>query len=70
MIDTFSREALAFEVRHSLTSKTVTDVLDRVIATRGKPAVLRTDNGTEFTANHFDAWAGRLPPGCPHQVKH
>ena len=57
VIDTFSREALAIEVGHSLTSKVVTDVLDRIIQERGKPTAIRTDNGSEFTSNHLDAWA-------------
>jgi putative transposase len=35
----------------------VTDVLDEVIAGRGEPRTIQLDNGTEFTSNHFDAWA-------------
>ena len=58
VIDCFSRECLAIEVDGSLPAKRVTQVLDRVVASRGSlPRAIRVDNGTEFTSNHFDAWA-------------
>ena len=41
----------------SLPSRSVTDALDSVIAKRGAPRTIQVDNGTEFTSNHFDAWA-------------
>ena len=50
----------------------MTEVLDRVIQTRGAPVSLSLDNGTEFTSKHFDAWAYRagiqldfIRPGRP-----
>lgn len=73
-VDNFSRECLCIDVEHAFPSKAVTLVLDRVIATRGKPNLIRLDNGTEFTANHFDAWAFTrgiqldfIAPGKPMQ---
>lgn len=57
VIDGFSRECLALHAEQSISSSRVTRVLDRVIARRGSPGVIRVDNGTEFTSNHFDAWA-------------
>lgn len=57
LIDGYSRECLALDVGQSIGSAAVTRTLDRVIARRGKPAVIRVDNGTEFTSNLFDAWA-------------
>ena len=35
----------------------MTEALDEVIAERGAPEAIQVDNGTEFTSNHFDAWA-------------
>lgn len=57
VIDGFSRECLALHVDLSISAAKVTKALDRVIARRGAPGVIRVDNGTEFTSNHFDAWA-------------
>lgn len=57
VIDVFTRECLALTVARQLRSPAVTATLDGVIAERGQPAALTVDNGTEFTANHFDAWA-------------
>jgi hypothetical protein len=37
--------------------RTVIAALDRAIAAYGKPQAITCDNGTEFTSNHFDAWA-------------
>jgi putative transposase len=57
VIDSFTRECLALKVARSLPSRSVTEVLDDVIARRGGPRTIQVDNGSEFTANHFDAWA-------------
>ena len=57
LIDCFSRECLALKIARSLPSRSVTEELDRVIARRGAPRTIQVDNGTEFTSNHFDAWA-------------
>jgi putative transposase len=77
VIDTYSRECLALEVGRSLCAPQVTAALDRVIGLRGKPQMITCDNGTEFTSNHFDAWAYRLgvaldfiQPGRPVENGH
>lgn len=57
VIDVFTRECLALVAGRSLRSADVTAALKAIIAERGRPAALTVDNGTEFTANHFDAWA-------------
>jgi putative transposase len=57
IIDEYSRECLAIEVSHSLPSARVIDVLETLRITRGLPAVIITDNGSEFTSHAFDAWA-------------
>jgi len=57
IVDTFSRECLALDVRKTFTADDVIDVLRRVVAGRGVPKTIRCDNGTEFTATRFDQWA-------------
>lgn len=56
-IDDHTRECVCLEAGHTMSSKTVTSALDRAIARYQKPYGLTCDNGTEFTSNHFDAWA-------------
>jgi transposase InsO family protein len=51
VIDEHTRECLALEVDRSITSIDVIDVLDRLIAERGTPTFIRSDNGPEFVAN-------------------
>lgn len=57
VMDVFTRECVVLEVDHSLPAVRVTRALDAAIARRGKPSAITIDNGTEFTSNHFDAWA-------------
>ena len=77
VIDVMTRECIVSEASQSFKAVDVTRVLDREIAKRGKPERLRLDNGTEFTSNHFDAWAyeSRIElhfttPGRPTQNGH
>jgi putative transposase len=74
VIDCYSRESLALFADYSLPSRAVTDVLDRVVALRGAPKIITTDNGPEFISHHFDEWAFRqqiqldyIQPGKPTQ---
>ncbi len=57
VIDCFTRECLALKIARSLPSRAVTEQLDQVIENRGAPNTIQVDNGSEFTSNHFDAWA-------------
>ncbi len=50
VVDVFTRECLALEPDTSLGSVRVIRVLERIIAERGAPQRIRTDNGPEFTA--------------------
>lgn len=72
VIDTHTHGCLALEVERSMGASHVTAVLDRAIAGRGKSRMITCDNGTEFTRNHFDAWAQKrgiaidfIQPGRP-----
>jgi len=57
VLDTFSRRCLAVVAQRTFRSRDVTEVLDRLIQEHGTPLRITCDNGTEFTTNHFDAWA-------------
>lgn len=74
IMDERSRRALWTEAYFSITAKTLTKVLDQVIAWRGKPAYIRCDNGPEFIAEHLLNWAKNkginilhIQPGKPSQ---
>jgi putative transposase len=57
IIDEFSRECLAIHVDHSIPAVRVIEILESIKEERGLPAVIMTDNGSEFTSRAFDAWA-------------
>ena len=72
VVDEFTRECLALEVRRSFRAKDVIAVLAVLIAQRGVPAHLRSDNGPEFVALAVQAWlkvraigALYIAPGSP-----
>lgn len=57
LVDDFTRESPAIEVAHSLPAAKVIQVLERVIAERGRPVSIVCDNGPEFTSRALDQWA-------------
>ncbi len=57
MLDDFNREGLTIEVDLSLPAERVTRALDQVIEWRGKPRVLRCDNGPEYISGTLATWA-------------
>src|SRR3546814_3886890 len=44
----------------SISGRRVVRELNELIAERGKPAVIVSDNGTEFTSNTVLAWCGEI----------
>ena len=50
VIDEFTRECVAIEVKRRLGSQDVLAVLARLFVSRGVPDHIRSDNGPEFTA--------------------
>jgi putative transposase len=50
IVDEFTREALAIRVGRSCTADDVVEVIAGLVAERGSPAFLRSDNGPEFIA--------------------
>lgn len=74
VIDDFNREALGIEVDFSLSSERVMRVLDQIIEWRGKPRMIRCDNGPEYLSAAITAWAKDrqielryIQPGKPQQ---
>ncbi len=72
VIDEFTRESLAIEVERKLNSDDVLHCLARLMAERGPPDHIRSDNGPEFTATAVRDWLGRvgvktlyIEPGSP-----
>jgi len=77
VVDAYTRECLALEVDTSFPSRRVTRVLDNLMATRGGPAALRSDNGPELCSRHYLAWCIErrvqpihIQPGRPMQNGH
>jgi len=74
VIDDFSREAIGMEVDFSLPSERVIRELKQIISWRGKPAVIRCDNGPEYISAAIQTWAQEwgirleyIQPGNPQQ---
>ncbi|AOL19696.1 transposase [Xanthomonas citri pv. malvacearum] len=74
VLDDFNREGLGIEVDLSLPSARVIRSLEQIIEWRGKPAVIRCDNGPEYISGALLSWAQRLgirvehiQPGKPQQ---
>lgn len=74
IIDDYNREALTIEVGVSLPAKRVIAVLETLIAWRGAPLHIRTDNGPEFISRALESWARmhqieviHIQPGKPAQ---
>lgn len=74
VVDEHTRESLAIQVATSIKSRAVIEVLTRLIAERGAPAYLRSDNGSEFVATRVQEWLKQkgiqtlyIEPGSPWQ---
>lgn len=72
VIDEYSRKCLAIRVDKSLKSDDVLDVLSDLFITEGLPDYIRSDNGSEFTAQTLRDWIHKLgiktayiEPGSP-----
>jgi len=69
IVDEHTRECIGGLVERSITANRFIDHLEDLIAQRGAPAVLRSDNGPEFIAQAVTNWAANqtelsyIPPG-------
>ena len=77
VVDAYTRECLVLEADFSLGSGRVTRALEGVIAERGRPENVRSDNGPEFTSRRMIGWAEdwkvglvHIQPGKPMQNGH
>ena len=73
-VDDASRECLNFDFAFSLSTKSVTQLLDLTALSRGYPKYIRVDNGPEFRSQEFQLWAQAhgiticyIEPGKPYQ---
>ena len=74
IVDDCTRECLALAADTSLSGIRAARELDRLMARRGKPKMIVSDNGSELTSNAILAWAGKttvewhyIAPGKPMQ---
>ena len=74
MVEDCTRECLALVVDTSLSGQRVARELDRIIAGRGKPLMIVSDNGTELTSHAILRWQEEravewhdIAPGKPQQ---
>lgn len=74
VIDDYNREGLGIEVDLSLPAARVIRALDRIIEWRGKPRLIRCDNGPEYLSQKLVDWARKqhiglqyIQPGKPTQ---
>jgi putative transposase len=74
VLDDFNREALRIEIDTSLPARRIVRALDELIEIRGKPEMLRMDNGPELISAELEAWARKhgirllfIQPGKPNQ---
>jgi len=72
VVDDFTRECLALVADTSLSGARVARELDAVLALRGQPGAIVSDNGTEFTSTAILSWSQRtgvdwhyIAPGKP-----
>jgi putative transposase len=74
VIDGFNREALGIEADFSLPAERLIRALEQIIRWRGKPNVIRCDNGPENVSDAVQTWASKhgtrleyIQPGQPQQ---
>ena len=74
VLDDFNREALRIEIDTSLPARRIVRALTELIEVRGRPAMLRMDNGPELISGDLETWARQhavelrfIQPGKPNQ---
>lgn len=74
VIDDYNRESLMIEPAFSLPANRVVQLLMQLCETRGRPEMIRVDNGPEFISSTFKRWAESqgilihyIEPGKPAQ---
>jgi putative transposase len=74
IVDDATHESVAIVAEHSMGGNHLIRVLDQICYQRGRPAVIRSDNGPEFSGKAMLSWAHRngitlrpIEPGKPNQ---
>ncbi len=74
IVDDATHESVAILPEHTIGGDHLTRLLDNICSLRGRPKVIRTDNGPEFTGRAMLNWAHRagvalrlIEPGKPNQ---
>jgi len=74
VLDEFTRECIALEVRRTFRGADIVMVLDELTAIRGAPKHIRSDNGPEMISKAVKAWCKEggtrtlyIEPGVPWQ---
>jgi putative transposase len=74
IVDDGTHEAVAVTPEHTIGGDHLVRILDGICSRRGKPTIIRTDNGPEFTGKAMLSWAHRngialrlIEPGKPNQ---
>ena len=74
IVDDGTHEAVTVTAEHSMSGRHLARELDRICAERGRPEVIRSDNGPEFTGQAMLEWSTRngvtlrfIEPGKPNQ---
>lgn len=75
VVDQYTRECLCAYADRSQTGEKVSEQLERVIARRGAPESITSDNGSEFAGQAMDYWAHQtgvqldfIRPGRPSRI--
>ncbi len=74
IVDDGTHEAVAVTAEHTIGGDHLTRILDQICSLRGRPGLIRSDNGKEFTGKAMLNWAYRngvalklIEPGKPNQ---
>jgi putative transposase len=74
IVDDATHEVVAIVTEHTIGGDHLTRILDGICSQRGKPSIIRSDNGPEFTGKAMLTWAHRhgialrlIEPGKPNQ---
>ena len=57
VVDCFTRESLDIHGDESLKGEDIFRILSNIVAIKGKPMTIKTDNGSEFISKVMDKWA-------------
>ncbi len=63
LVDEYTRECLTLKVDRGITSEDVIDTLSELLAIRGVPGHIRSDNGPEFIAQTLRRWLKQVGVG-------